>query len=169
MMYSHVGPEPVDVSAVIDLVRAPGNGGIATFIGTVRDRADGSAVVGLEYTAYVEMARRELRKIVFEAAGIGSDADVAAVHRIGQLVVGEVSVVIAAGHAHRAPAFGACRYIIEEIKRRVPIWKMEHYASGDSEWVVPSGVITEAVAAAPTDAPTDAPTATPVTATTGGG
>lgn len=139
MMHSHVGPEPIDISAVIDMARAPGNGGVATFLGTVRDEAEGSAVVGLEYTAYTEMAQKELRKIVAEAAAIGSGTDVAAVHRIGALAVGDVSVVIAAGHAHRRPAFEACRYVIEEIKRRVPIWKMERYATGNSEWVTPVG------------------------------
>ncbi|MGI8510416.1 MAG: molybdenum cofactor biosynthesis protein MoaE [Gemmatimonadaceae bacterium] len=148
MMHSHVGPEPIDISAVIDMVRRPGNGGITTFLGTVRDEADGSALVGLEYTAYIEMAQKELRKIVGQAAAIGTGVDIAAVHRIGSLAVGDVSVVIAAGHAHRDSAFEACRYVIEEIKRRVPIWKRERYATGDSEWVVPADAAVAVAAAA---------------------
>lgn len=148
MMHSHVGPEPIDVSAVVDMVRLAGNGGIATFLGTVRNEADGTAVVGLEYTAYVEMAQKELRRILIEAAAIGSGVDIAAVHRTGSLAVGDVSVVIAAGHAHRGPAFEACRYVIEEIKRRVPIWKRERYADGDSEWVVPVDAAVPVTAAA---------------------
>lgn len=138
MMYSHVGPEPIDVRHVTEMVMRAGNGGIATFLGTVRDFADGSAVVGLEYSAYLEMAGRELAAIVAEAVSANPDADVAAVHRIGELAVGDVSIAIAAGHAHRGPAFDACRYVIEEAKRRVPIWKREHYASGESEWVMPT-------------------------------
>lgn len=148
-MHSHVGPEPIDVARITEMVMRAGNGGIATFIGTVRDFADGSAVVGMEYSAYLEMARKELAAIVAEAAAAAPDTDIAAVHRIGELTVGDVSIAIAAGHAHRGPAFDACRYVIEEAKRRVPIWKREHYASGKSEWVVPAHAPTDATAAAP--------------------
>lgn len=139
MMYSHVGPERIDVAHVTEMVMRAGNGGIATFIGTVRDVADGCSVVGLEYSAYLEMAEKELARIVAEAVATNPDADIAAVHRIGDLAVGDVSIAIAAGHAHRGPAFDSCRYVIEEAKRRVPIWKRERYASGQSEWVIPTG------------------------------
>lgn len=123
----------------------PENGAIATFLGTVRNFADGSAVIGLGYSAYIEMAQKELTSIVAEAAAIAPDTDVAAVHRIGELALGDISVAIAAGHAHRAQAFEACRYVIEEIKRRVPIWKREHYASGESEWVDPTATTADHV------------------------
>jgi len=126
---------PIDPAAVIAAVSKPGNGGIAVFIGTVRDVADGRSVLGLDYSAYVEMAEREMAAIVTEATKLGDAVDVAAVHRVGSLAIGDVAVVIAAGHAHRAAAFDACRYVIEEIKRRVPIWKAERYADGSDAWV----------------------------------
>jgi molybdopterin synthase catalytic subunit len=92
--------------------------------------------VGLAYSAYREMAVRELRTIVAEATALDDGGvDVAAVHRVGSLGVGDVAVVVAAAHAHRAAAFEACRYVIEEIKRRVPIWKAERYADGTGAWV----------------------------------
>jgi len=127
---------PIEPATVIAAVSRPGNGGIATFIGTVRDFADGRAVLGLDYSAYREMAEREMRAIVYEATALGDGrVDVAAIHRVGSLCVGDIAVVIAAGHAHRAAAFDACRYVIEEIKRRVPIWKAERYADGTDAWV----------------------------------
>jgi len=126
---------PIDPAAVIAAVSKPGNGGVAVFIGTVRDVADGRSVVGLDYSAYVEMAEREMAAIVAEAANLDDGIDVAAVHRIGSLAIGDVAVVIAAAHPHRAAAFDACRYVIEQIKRRVPIWKAERYADGSDAWV----------------------------------
>ena len=126
---------PVDPAGVIAAVSKPGNGGIAVFIGTVRDVADGRAVVGLDYSAYREMAERELATIVAEALKLEDGLDVAAIHRVGSLEIGDVAVAIAAGHAHRAAAFEACRYVIEEIKRRVPVWKAERYADGSDAWV----------------------------------
>lgn len=125
----------IDPAAVIATVAKPGNGGIAVFVGTVRDVADGRAVTGLDYSAYVEMAEREMAAIVTEATKTDDGVDVAAVHRVGSLAIGDVAVVIAAAHAHRAAAFDACRYVIEEIKRRVPIWKAERYADGTDAWV----------------------------------
>ena len=125
----------IDPAAVIAAVSKPGNGGIAVFIGTVRDIAEGRPVVGLDYSAYVEMAEREMASIVAEACALDVGIDVAAVHRVGSLAIGDVAVVIAAAHAHRAAAFDACRYVIEESKRRVPIWKAERYADGTDAWV----------------------------------
>lgn len=127
--------EPIDPAAVIAAVSRPGNGGVAVFIGTVRDLADGRAVTGLDYSAYREMAEREMTAVVAEAARLADGVDVAAVHRVGSLAIGDVAVVIAAAHAHRAAAFEACRYAIDEIKRRVPIWKAERYADGSEAWV----------------------------------
>jgi molybdopterin synthase catalytic subunit len=126
---------PIDPAAVIAAVSKSGNGGIAVFIGTVRDVADGRPVLGLDYSAYVEMAEREMASIVAEAANLDDGIDVAAVHRIGSLAIGDVAVVIAAAHPHRAAAFDACRYVVEQIKRRVPIWKAERYADGGDAWV----------------------------------
>jgi molybdopterin synthase catalytic subunit len=81
------------------------------------------------------MAERELRKIVDEAAGLSDSNDVAVEHRLGELAVGECSVAIAVAHPHRARAFEAARYVIEELKQRVPIWKREQYVDGTREWV----------------------------------
>lgn len=126
---------PIDAAGVVGAVTRPGNGGIAIFVGVVRDAADGRPVTGLDYSAYPEMAEREMAAIVAEAGHLAPGLDVAAVHRLGSLAVGDVAVAIAAGHAHRAAAFEACRYVIEEIKRRVPIWKAERYADGTGAWV----------------------------------
>ena len=108
------------------------------FAGTVREVNDGRPVTGMEYTAYEPMALRELERIVDEAADRFATEDVVVEHRLGSLDVGEVSVAIVAAHAHRARAFEAARYIIEELKRRVPVWKLEHYADGTREWVDPT-------------------------------
>ncbi len=125
----------IDVNAIVDEVRGSGNGAVATFLGTVRNTSAGRPVTGLEYSAYNAMATREMDAIVREAAAMANGAAIVAVHRVGNLAVGDVCVMIAAAHPHRAPAFDACRYTIEEIKKRVPIWKRERYADGSSEWV----------------------------------
>lgn len=135
MNRSAIVTAPIDVNAIVDEVRGSGNGAVATFLGTVRNTSRGRPVTGLEYSAYNAMAMREMDAIVREAAAIANGAAIVAVHRVGNLAVGDVCVMIAAAHAHRAPAFDACRYTIEEIKKRVPIWKRECYADGSSEWV----------------------------------
>lgn len=126
---------PIDMGAIVNEVRDARTGAVATFLGTVRDNADSRKVTGLEYSAYAGMATREMEQIVREASAIASGVTIVAIHRIGDLEVGDVCVMIAAGHAHRGPAFDACRYVIEEIKKRVPIWKREHYADGSTTWV----------------------------------
>ena len=125
----------IGVAAIVDEVRGPTQGAIATFIGTVRNNSGARTVTGLEYSAYPEMANREMNEILHEALALASGAEIVAVHRVGNLNVGDVCVMIAASHAHRAAAFDACRYAIEEIKKRVPIWKRERYADGSTEWV----------------------------------
>lgn len=132
---ARLADDPIDPASVIAAVTRSGNGGIAVFVGNVRDNVDGRPVVALDYLAYRPMAEREMAAIVAEAGALAGGVDVAAVHRVGTLVVGDVAVVIAAGHAHRAAAFEACRYVIEEIKKRVPVWKAEHYADGAEAWV----------------------------------
>jgi molybdopterin synthase catalytic subunit len=135
MSRSGVVDHAVDVAAIMAEVSAAGNGAIATFLGTVRDTAGGRGVTGISYSAYTGMANREMDAIVREAVAISSGVQIVAVHRVGDLNVGDVCVAIAAGHAHRGPALDACRYVIEEIKKRVPIWKRECYADGSAEWV----------------------------------
>ena len=119
-------------------VASPACGATSLFLGTVRNTHDGRDVTGIEYTAYSAMANAELQRIVAEAAERFGTAGVAVEHRVGSLGLGEVSVAIAVAHAHRAPAMDATRYIIEEIKKRVPIWKREHYTDGTREWVEPT-------------------------------
>jgi len=127
--------EAIDVAGTVNEVRGASKGAIATFIGTVRNRSAARAVTSLEYSAYPEMASREMNNILHEALALAPGAEIVALHRVGNLDVGEVCVMIAASHAHRAAAFDACRYAIEEIKKRVPIWKRERYADGSTEWL----------------------------------
>ncbi|HLY53616.1 MAG TPA: molybdenum cofactor biosynthesis protein MoaE [Steroidobacteraceae bacterium] len=113
----------------------PGCGGYAAFEGWVRDHNEGQAVRRLEYEAYEALALREAGRIVDEAVARFQVAHVACAHRLGELAVGELAVWVGVSAAHRHEAFLACRYVIDEIKHRLPIWKKEHYASGDSGWV----------------------------------
>lgn len=139
---------PLDSASLIRAVADHGAGATALFLGTVRNVHDERPVTGIDYEAYSAMAERELRTIADEATLRFGTLGLAVEHRIGYLALGEVSVAIAASHARRAPAFGATRYVIEEIKRRVPIWKREHYADGTREWVDPTrGVLASPAAA----------------------
>lgn len=131
-----VSREPIDIARLVAQVEAPECGGIATFTGLVRDHHQGRAVSGLEYSAYEAMAEEEMRAILAEA-GSRWPVRVVATHRLGALAIGEVAVAVAAASAHRAAAFEACRYVIEELKHRVPIWKRERYADGSEAWVEP--------------------------------
>jgi molybdopterin synthase catalytic subunit len=132
---SRIVTRPLDIAALVAEVADSACGATAVFVGTVRDMNDGRAVTGMEYTAYAEMAEREIASIAAEAARRFAPLRLSIEHRIGELAVGEASVAIAAAHAHRAPAIDGMRYVIEELKRRVPIWKREHYVDGTREWV----------------------------------
>jgi molybdopterin synthase catalytic subunit len=129
---------PIEASAITAEVQRAGIGATVLFLGTVRDVNDGRRVTGMEYTAYEAMAARELDAIGGEAVRRFGTDDLVVEHRLGALDVGEVSVAIAVAHAHRASAFEAARFVIEELKRRVPIWKLEHYVDGTREWVDPT-------------------------------
>ena len=131
--------EPIDPTAVIRIVATPANGAVLLFLGAVRQVNDGRDVTGIDYAAYEAMARRELDAIAAEGAARFGTPDIAIVHRLGELAVEEVSVAIAVGHPHRDTAYALSRWVIEELKRRVPIWKREHYADGTREWVDPTG------------------------------
>jgi molybdopterin synthase catalytic subunit len=130
---------PIDPIALIRVVSRASNGAVILFLGAVRQLNDGRAVTGIDYAAYEAMALRELEAIVAEGASTFGTSDVAVEHRLGELGVEEISVGIAVGHPHRDAAYALSRWIIEELKRRVPIWKREHYADGAREWVDPSG------------------------------
>jgi molybdopterin synthase catalytic subunit len=134
----------LDPSALLAEVASHANGASLLFVGTVRDVSEGRAVTGIEYTTYEAMATRELETIVAEAASRFGTSDVVVEHRVGRLALGEASVVIAVAHPHRAEAYDASRFIIEELKRRVPIWKREEYIDGTREWVDPTAIRAEA-------------------------
>ncbi len=134
-MHSAIVDRPVDTAALSAAVSAPACGALLLFVGTVRETNDGRVVTGIEYTGYRAMAERELADIVREAEARFAGARVAAEHRLGALGVGEASVAIAVAHGHRGAAYEASRYVIEEVKRRLPVWKREHYADGTREWV----------------------------------
>lgn len=133
----HLTRSAIDVAAVIEGAVQPADGGVATFIGLVRDHQNGRGVLRLEYSAYEPMAQAEAERIVEEAQAKWP-VRIGLQHRLGRLEIGEVAVVVVAASAHRGPAFDACRYVIEEVKRRVPIWKQERYADGTVEWVDPT-------------------------------
>jgi molybdopterin synthase catalytic subunit len=128
----------IDAAALLAEVSATRNGAAVLFVGLVREVNAGRAVTGIDYRAYEAMAARELASIVSEAADRFGTTDLACEHRLGTLGLGDASVVIAAAHPRRAGAFDAARYVIEELKRRVPIWKLEHYTDGTREWVDPT-------------------------------
>ncbi len=115
-----------------------GAGGFVTFEGKVRNQAEGRPVNRLEYEAYVELAESEGRKLVQEAIEKFSLISAEVIHRIGVLELGETAVLIQVASPHRREAFAGCEWIIDQLKVRVPIWKKEHFADGDSVWVVPS-------------------------------
>ncbi len=132
---------PIDVSALLATVAAPSAGATSLFVGTVREVNEGRAVTGIDYEAYQPMAESELRAIAEEACTTIPGLRVAVEHRVGTLLVGDVSVAIAASHAHRAPALDGARQIIEALKQRVPIWKQEHYVDGARAWVDPTSSV----------------------------
>jgi molybdopterin synthase catalytic subunit len=129
---------PIDAAALLAEVAHVRNGASILFVGSVREVNEGRAVTGIDYRAYEAMAERELQAIVEEAVERFGTTDVVVEHRLGTLALGEPSVVIAVAHPRRAGAFDVARCVIEELKRRVPIWKREHYADGTREWVDPT-------------------------------
>lgn len=138
---------PLAIDHLLAEVAAPHCGGMSTFLGTVRSGPEEAAhggVTGIEYSAYEAMADAEFERIVSEAHARWPGARVAVRHRLGLVPVGEASIAIAVAAPHRAGAFDACRYVIEQVKRRVPIWKRERHADGTAMWVDPDGRPAEA-------------------------
>lgn len=128
---------PIDVPALQAALRDDRAGACASFEGWVRDHNDGRAVDGLRYEAYVELAEREGQAILDEAVARFAIIDARCVHRIGTLEIGDLAVWVGVSAAHRDAAFAACRWIIDEVKARVPIWKHERYVEGDAGWLHP--------------------------------
>ena len=129
---------PIDVPALQAALRDDRAGACASFEGWVRDHNDGRAVDGLRYEAYAELAEREGRAILEEAVHRFDIVSACCVHRIGELAIGDLAVWVGASAAHRDAAFAACRWIIDEVKARVPIWKHERYREGDAGWLHPA-------------------------------
>ena len=118
----------------IAAVSSSKHGAVVTFSGVVRAAHAGRRVKGMTYDCFIPLAEKELERVLAEAEKKWP-ARVAAAHRIGRLRVGEISVFVAAASTHRPEAFAACRFTIDEIKRRLPVWKKEHYARGDGRWL----------------------------------
>jgi len=142
-MRTAIVERPIDPAALLEEVAGSHNGATVLFVGTVRDVNDGAPVSGLDYSAYRGMAEHELESIAREAANRWHTRDVVVEHRLGTLALGDASVAIAVAHPHRGEAYDASRYIIEELKKRLPVWKREHYTDGRSEWVNADGSAAE--------------------------
>jgi molybdopterin synthase catalytic subunit len=121
---------PIDVAEIVAAVKAGADGAVCVFDGIVRDNTRGRRTLYLDYEAYREMALGQMRGLAEEAVTRFGVRDVAMVHRLGRLEVGETSVLIAVASAHRAAAFEACRWLIDTLKKTVPIWKKETFADG---------------------------------------
>lgn len=124
----------LSVDEVFAAVQHPGAGGVALFVGTVREQDGGRAVSDLGYSAH-PTAPDELRAVTEQVAGRHPVLAVAAVHRVGDLAIGDLAVVVGVSCPHRGEAFAACRELIDELKSRVPIWKHQTFADGEQEWV----------------------------------
>lgn len=129
---------PISVDELLAAVQSRANGAVALFLGTVRDHNRGRRVERLEYHAWAEMAESELRRLAARACERHAVSQVALAHRTGRLEIGEVSVAVAVGAAHRAAALDACRFLIDELKRSVPIWKKERFEGGEV-WIEGAG------------------------------
>lgn len=129
--------EPIDYHALTEQVRTPACGGVVLFLGTVRELTEGRKTVALDYEAYPSMAEKKMAEIEQDARSRWPVGDIAIVHRLGRLELGDVSVAIAVSCPHRSQAFEACRHAIDRFKAIVPIWKKENWADGTTEWVHP--------------------------------
>ena len=130
-----ISAEPIDVNGYARRLSDERAGALVTFEGWVRNHNEGQPVGSLEYEAYVPLAENEGACILAEARERFALSGAAAVHRTGHLKIGELAVWVGVTAEHRAAAFDACRYIIDEAKARLPIWKKEHYASGTTAWI----------------------------------
>lgn len=141
-MKQRITDKAIDPQKVISSVRGSQLGGTVVFIGTVRDHGDAGPVDRIHYEAYAPMAEKKLEQIEKDVGAEWPDAKLSLIHRVGELDVGEVSVVVAAAAPHRGDAFEACRLAIERIKHEVPIWKKERLADGSEAWVEGHAVTT---------------------------
>ena len=133
----HISADPVDAAPLRARLLHDRAGAFAAFEGWVRNHNDGRAVDGLRYEAYAALAEAEGERIVQQALEKFGAIDACCVHRIGDLAIGDLAVWVGVAAAHRGVAFDTCRWIIDEVKSRVPIWKHERYADGRSDWLHP--------------------------------
>jgi molybdopterin synthase catalytic subunit len=133
--FALVTADPIDPARLLGDTLSPDDGAALLFWGVVRNQNDGRPVSHLEYSAYTEMAEREMRRIADEARERFGTGGIRVIHRTGRLAIGEASVAIAVASPHRAEAYEASRYVIEQLKQRVPVWKREGYVDGDTGWV----------------------------------
>lgn len=119
----------------VEDIAATSDGAVVTFAGIVRDASGGRRVTRLDYEVYSEMAEIQMRRIAEEALGRWDLGSVVILHRVGELAVGEISVIIAVAAPHRSEAFDACEFLIDTLKQTVPIWKKEYFEDGTSAWV----------------------------------
>jgi len=122
----------IEPGRVLQAVGSEDDGAVILFLGTVRNRNEGREVTGMRYDSYRSMAEKVLREIAEEAVAMHGTSRIAAVHRTGELKIGDISVAVAVSTPHRADAFAACRTVIDELKQRLPVWKKEHYVEGSS-------------------------------------
>ncbi|KAL1421681.1 hypothetical protein MTO96_023102 [Rhipicephalus appendiculatus] len=134
MNHVELSEDALDVGAALAQVGSQDCGAISVFLGTTRNHCDGKTVDKLSYEAYAPMAKREMLRICEGIRERWAVKNIAIVHRLGVVPLGESSVLIAVSSEHRQEAMDASKYAIDELKRRVPIWKKEHYGSGDDQW-----------------------------------
>ena len=134
-MPSYLTDHAIDVAALIAEVSDPGRGAVLLFLGTVRTGPVDGDVVGIEYSAYPEMADAEFDRILAEAAERWPLARITLRHRTGYVPTGEASIAVAVAAPHRAEAYDASHWVMDETKRRVPVWKKERYGTGGARWV----------------------------------
>jgi molybdopterin synthase catalytic subunit len=130
--------EPIDTEALLQRVASPDAGAVVLFLGTTREMTDGRQTVTLDYEAYDTMAEKKIAELETEARHRWPLVECEIVHRLGRVPLAEASVAIAVSTPHRADAFAAGQWLIDTLKRDVPIWKQEHWADGTSEWVHPA-------------------------------
>ena len=126
---------PLDASAAHTFLESPSAGGTAVFVGTTRQWTDGKETARLEYDSYAPMALKKMKQLAEHAQKKWEAIRVCLIHRLGEVPIGEASVITGVSAAHRKEAFEACRYLIDTLKEDVPIWKREHYTGGGTEWI----------------------------------
>ena len=135
MIRASVVTRRIDVQALAAEVARASNGATAIFLGTVRSTNEGRVVTGIDYSAYEEMAVSEMNRILEEASSRFAIDGALIEHRVGTLAIGDASIGVVIAAPHRAAALDALRYVVDETKRRAPVWKLEHYGDGSREWV----------------------------------